>query len=85
MTINRDLLLAILAMDSYNRGYGQGIKGLESPGPNPDDDVDIRIGRAKITRDANDESGLAQAAGFYAIAYDMTGVAGFVSGERGMS
>lgn len=24
--MNRDLFLAILAMDSYNRGYGQGLK-----------------------------------------------------------
>lgn len=27
--MNRDLLLAILAMDAYNRGYGQGIVGLD--------------------------------------------------------
>jgi hypothetical protein len=25
MTVSKDLLLAILAMDSYNRGYGAGI------------------------------------------------------------
>jgi hypothetical protein len=68
MAMNRDLFLTILSMDSYNRGYGQGIKGLDSPGPNPDDDLKIRIGKAKIIRDANDASGLAQAAGFYAIA-----------------
>ena len=52
MAMNRDLFLAILSMDSYNRGYVQGIKGLDSPGPNPDDDLKIRIGKAKITRDA---------------------------------
>ncbi len=54
MAMNRDLFLAILSMDSYNRGYVQGIKGLDSPGPNPDDDLKIRIGKAKIIRDAND-------------------------------
>jgi hypothetical protein len=58
MAMNRDLFLAILSMDSYNRGYVQGIKGLDSPGPNPDDDLKIRIGKAKIIRDANDASGL---------------------------
>jgi hypothetical protein len=26
--MNRDLFLAILSMDSYNRGYGVGIKDL---------------------------------------------------------
>ncbi len=28
MTMNRDLFLVILSMDSYNRGYGQNVKGL---------------------------------------------------------
>lgn len=28
MTISKDLFLAILAMDSYNRGYNEGISGL---------------------------------------------------------
>ena len=30
--MNRELFLAILAMDSYNRGYGQGITGLSNTG-----------------------------------------------------
>ena len=30
--MNRDLFLAILSMDSYNRGYGQGITGLSNTG-----------------------------------------------------
>ncbi len=29
MTLSKDLFLAILSMDSYNRGYGQGIRGLQ--------------------------------------------------------
>lgn len=30
MTISRDLYLAILSMDSYNRGYGEGVFGLSA-------------------------------------------------------
>jgi hypothetical protein len=83
--MNRNLFLAILSMDSYNRGYGQGIVGLASPGPTNADNLTIKIGNATILRDANDQAGVAQAAGFYAIAYDMTGVAGFAAGERVIS
>jgi hypothetical protein len=32
MTVSDDLLLAILAMDSYNRGYEPGISGLGEAG-----------------------------------------------------
>ena len=79
--MNRDLFLAILAMGSYNRGYGQGVSKLTPSG---------QIGLATIAKDSlvlggNTDERLDEAAGFYAIAYDMTGVAGFVSGERGMS
>jgi hypothetical protein len=38
MTISNDLFLAILAMDSYNRGYGEGIDF----GPNSNDDSQRR-------------------------------------------
>lgn len=80
--MNRDLLLAILSMDSYNRGYGVGIKDLGGIGS--------RIGNALLKSDSSvlvgDEGErLDSPAGFYAIAYDMTGVAGFVSGEKVMS
>lgn len=78
--MSRDLFLAILSMDSYNRGYGQGVKDL---------DVEIgitKIGNATIDRQSDVRLGTDGVnAGFYAIAYDMTGVAGFVSGERVMS
>jgi hypothetical protein len=37
MKMNRDLFLAILSMDSYNRGYGRGIKNL-----------DVAIGQTRI-------------------------------------
>ena len=30
MTISKDLFLAILSMDAYNRGYGTGLAGLNT-------------------------------------------------------
>jgi len=71
--MNRDLFLAILAMDSYNRGYGAGISGLDESGA---------LGNATIRQFSVGEQDGWQAAGFYALAYDMTGVAGFAAGER---
>lgn len=62
MTMNAELLRAILAMDAYNRGYGEGVLGLGTSA----------IGDATFLRDANDQEGLAQAIGFYAAAYTLT-------------
>lgn len=56
MTTSNELMYAILAMDSYNRGYGEGIKHGETA-----------IGNAAFVQD--DISQEAQAAGFYAAAY----------------
>jgi hypothetical protein len=55
-----DLIYAILAMDSYNRGYGSSIRGLF-------DTTTSKIGNFTVY----DSKGDAQAftAGFYAIAY----------------
>ncbi len=65
--MNRDLFLAILAMDSYNRGYGQGIKGLAVKA-----NV-TKLGNVTINTDSVIKFGAdAQAAGFYAIAYDVS-------------
>jgi hypothetical protein len=71
MTINKDLFLAILSMDSYNRGYGQGISGLAESDS---------IGNAILTRrteifGSNSDAVFQkwQSAGFYALAYDLTG------------
>ncbi len=72
--MNRDLFLAILAMDSYNRGYDQGIK-LTSSDPNHSvNEIGLTIGNATIyaqtdTDPNSDEVG----AGFYAIAYEWNG------------
>ncbi|WP_299862490.1 hypothetical protein [uncultured Hoeflea sp.] len=77
MTISNDLFLAILSMDSYNRGYDAGITGLGGEG--------ARIGAATITKDAEQllSAGEAEAAGFYAIAYKITdaGVDGLSDGD----
>lgn len=64
--MNRDLFLAILSMDSYNRRYDQGIGGLPNSGS---------IGNATFLTDAASVLGLqqAQSAGFYAIAYNWNG------------
>ena len=67
--MNRDLLLAILAMDSYNRGYGQGLtKNL------PTVTGTTQIGTATIFSQSDTRSGTEGVnAGFYAIAYDWQG------------
>ncbi len=66
MTISRELFLSILAMDSYNRGYGAGVAGLSNA-------VGTLIGTAHIARRTEDGDILAQQAGFYGIAYDWNG------------
>ena len=67
MTISKDLFLAILSMDAYNRGYNSGISGLGGEGS--------KIGAATIGKDAEQllDQGAAQAASFYAVAYDVDG------------
>ena len=64
--MNRDVFLSLLALDSYNRGYGQNIGGLSASGS---------IGDATIVTDALiklDEQKVLSA-GFYAIAYEWNG------------
>jgi hypothetical protein len=58
--MKRDLFLAILSMDSYNRRYGQHLTGLADKGS---------IGNAVISTDSIDQDPLSAASGFYAIAY----------------
>lgn len=67
MTMSRELTLAILALDSYNRDYETNVKVSGSS-----------LGNAAIlSREAfkvSDETFAAwQAAGFYASVYEMTG------------
>ena len=60
MPISKDLFLAILSMDSYNQGYGRGIEhGKTQIGAATKKDIDLPAG--------------SEAAGFYAIAYDVGG------------
>ncbi len=61
MTISKDLFLALLSLDAYNRGYGAGIDGLGGGGS--------KIGTATVGSDELLPDG-AQAAGFYAVSYD---------------
>jgi len=63
MAISKDLFLAILSMDAYNRGYNEGIAGLGGAG--------AKVGNATI-KDVDLPTG-AQAASFYAVAYDVDG------------
>lgn len=64
--MDRNVFLAILSMDSYNRGYGSRIKELGDKG--------TKIGNSVVGEDAQSllTKGSAEAAGFYAIAYDWT-------------
>jgi hypothetical protein len=65
MTISRDLFLSILALDSYNRGYGAGKTIIGDDAPT------TKLGTAEILRyrvnaDPADK-------GFYGIAYEWEG------------
>ena len=75
MTISKDLFLALLAMDAYNRGYDQGVSGLSDAQP---------LSYANPT--AQNSSQAAQSVGFYAIAYDVgSGVDGIPVGTKVIS
>ncbi len=62
--MNREVFFSLLALDSYNRGYGANVDGLWETG---------RIGAAKIRPFRPDEQSGWQDAGFYAIAYEWNG------------
>ena len=65
MTISKDLFLALLSMDAYNRGYGAGV----DLGQNSDKSGTL-LGSATILKSKGDQE--AQDAGFYAVAYKTT-------------
>lgn len=65
MSVSSELMYAIMAMDAYNRGYNPGIAGLGGMGS--------QVGTATVGIDADDPEGVAQAAGFYAVAYQWNG------------
>lgn len=62
--MSNELFHAILAMDSYNRGYGAKLTGLS-------DAIGTKLGNATVIGSAGDAA--AQADGFYAIAYELNG------------
>jgi hypothetical protein len=75
-SVSKDLFLAILALDSYNRGYGAGISGLS-------DDTNTKIGNAKVSaHSSNDTQSREFNAGFYAISYTLDKAVG--SGTDGL-
>ncbi len=74
--MNRDLFLAILSMDSYNRGYDARVSGLTESGS---------LGLANIRDFQLGEQEGWQSVGFYALAYDVGNVAGFSAGEQVIS
>ena len=62
--MTKDLFLAILSMDAYNRGYNAGITGLS-------DEIGTQIGNATISNRASSLPNSPEfAAGFYAVAYE---------------
>ena len=65
------LFKAILAMDSYNRGYNAGIKFGNLTGNNSIDAPGTKIGNAIVYRANGDPE--AQSIGFYGIAYSYNG------------
>ncbi len=64
MPISQQLMTALLSMDSYNRGYGEGIRLTGNA-----------IGNATLTTDSTAQLGLGTtgAVGFYASAYTWNG------------
>lgn len=49
MTISKDLFLATLSMDAYNRGYAEGVPGLGGVGTN--------LGDAQIIQQSDTRAG----------------------------
>jgi len=72
--LKTDLMYAILAMDSYNRGYGAGINGL---------DVSGILGNYAIRAANPQEQWGWQSAGFYALAYEHAATGEVVISYRG--
>lgn len=67
--MNRDLFLAVLSMDAYNRGYGARLSNLPESGALGNANI---INRASLGIDGSVYQNW-QAANFYAIAYDWNG------------
>ncbi|MEM7778441.1 MAG: hypothetical protein AAF732_22915 [Pseudomonadota bacterium] len=68
MSTSKDLFLAILSMDAYNRGYGAGISDAGDNDPDGLGEAGSQIGGATVL-DVDLPAG-SPAAGFYAVAYE---------------
>ena len=66
--MTRDLFLSLLALDAYNRGYGQGVLINLDDSKTGQDEVGRYLGSARIIE--RQISSEAQEAGFYGIAHD---------------
>jgi hypothetical protein len=67
--MNNDVFLSILAMDSYNRGYGAGVSFGENS-----DAAGTQLGIATIqSHSSNDLTSPEVASGFYALSYSWNG------------
>ena len=69
--MNRDVFLSLLALDSYNRGYGQNVFLYDGQAVAGQDEIGRGLGTATVS--AQTITASAQAAGFYAIANDWNG------------
>ncbi|MCA9462544.1 MAG: hypothetical protein KC590_10470 [Nitrospira sp.] len=69
MPISSELMYAILAMDSYNRGYNPGITLTGTQVGNATIGVDSAVLNTELNTDPNDPNRIDQTAGFYAVAY----------------
>jgi Ca2+-binding RTX toxin-like protein len=72
--MNREVFLSLLALDAYNRGYGQGVFLNPTDSVNGQEERNRFIGTARVTNQSDVEAGTPGVdAGFYAIAYDWNG------------
>jgi hypothetical protein len=78
--MNTSLFSSILALDSYNRAYGRGVKVNPNGTDDESSEAGQRIGNA-IVRDILLPPA-SRAAGFYAISYNVGAVTGFTLGEQ---
>ena len=69
--MNNDVFLSLLALDAYNRGYGQNVLLNDTDDFAGQNELGRSIGNASIT--FQNISLQAQAAGFYASANDWNG------------
>ncbi|NMW31961.1 hypothetical protein HKD42_07805 [Altererythrobacter sp. RZ02] len=69
--MNREVFLSLLALDSYNRGYGQNVLLNNGDSTTNQNEIGRFLGSAQVVEQRITSE--AQAAGFYAIAYEWQG------------